>query len=95
MAGWMRFAAAPKAVTGWPATGSGPPTGMYDHSSSITRATCRARARTWTNSKGALLQQALSRQTPCDTLQKALSLGRPSPSGVATGFGNASLQHTL
>ena len=41
MAGCTRLAAAPNAVTGCPATGSGPPTGMYDHSSSTTRATWR------------------------------------------------------
>ena len=40
VAGWMRFAAAPKAVTGWQFTGSGPPTGMYDHSSSTTLLIC-------------------------------------------------------
>ncbi len=39
VAGCTRLAAAPNAVTVWCATGSGPPTGMYDHSSSITRVT--------------------------------------------------------
>ena len=43
VAGWTRFAAAPNAVTAWCATGRGPPTGMYDHSSSMTRVTCERR----------------------------------------------------